>query len=200
MTHLSDQQIGEALDGDAVSVAHAAACPECAARVNALRDTLRDVTAVEVPEPSPLFWTGFAARVNEAIDTAPPAHRWWGSPRFAWATLAAAALVVAAVLLVPTVLPEPASRIATTDPVTPAATEGEPAAADDHLGAQPWSDDDEAWELVRSVASDLDYDDAREAGIVPRPGAVERAAAELDEDERAELIRLIEAELKRAGA
>jgi hypothetical protein len=200
MAHLNDEQIGEALAGEPTSAAHVAACPECAAKLSALRDTLRDVTDVPVPEPSPLFWTGFAARVNEAIDAPPPAHRWWGSPRLVWATLAAAVLVVAAILLVPTVLPEPASRIATTSPVTPAVIEGEPPAPDDNLAAQPLFDDDEAWELVRSVASDLDYDDAHEAGIVPRPGAVERAAAELDEDERAELIRLIEAELKRAGA
>ena len=198
--HLSDEQICEALAGDSACAAHVATCPACAAKVNALRDTLRDVADVPVPEPSPLFWTGFAARVNQAIDAPRPTHRWWGSPRFAWATLAVAALLVAAILLIPTVLPEPASRIATTQPVTPAVTAGEPTAADDNLGAQAWSDDDEAWELVRSVASDLDYDDARDAGIVPRPGAVERAAAELDDNERAELIRLIEAELKRAGA
>ena len=53
---------------------------------------------------------------------------------------------------------------------------------------------------MRSVAADLDYDAAMEAGIVPRPGAIERAAVELDDDERAELVRLIEAELKRTGA
>jgi len=200
MTHLTDQQIADALGGDPASAAHVAACPACAAKVDALRDALRDVTDVDVPEPSPLFWAGFAARVNEAIDTAPPRRSWWGNPGFAWATIAAALLVVAAVVFVPRTAREPEPRVAATKTVAPAVTEGERTPIDDVLGAQPWPEDDDAWELVRSVAADLDYDAAREAGIVPRPGAVERAAVELDDEERAELVRLIEAELKRTGA
>ena len=200
MTHLTEQQIVDALGNDPASAAHLAACRACAAKVEALRDTLRDVTDVDVPEPSPLFWPGFAARVHEAIDTAPPERAWWGSPGFVWATIAVAMLVVAAVVFLPRTAQEPAPRIAVAGPVAPAPTEGEGTPTDDVLGAQPWPDDDEAWELVRSVAADLDYDAAREAGIVPPPGAIERAAIELDDDERAELVRLIEAELKRTGA
>ena len=61
-------------------------------------------------------------------------------------------------------------------------------------------ENDEAWAIVRSFADELHYDDARDAGVVPGPGSVERAAIELSPDERAELLRIIETELKRAGA
>jgi hypothetical protein len=59
---------------------------------------------------------------------------------------------------------------------------------------------DEAWAVVRSFADELRYEDARDAGVVPRPGAIERAATELTAEERAELVRIIQDELKRTGA
>jgi hypothetical protein len=62
------------------------------------------------------------------------------------------------------------------------------------------SDEDAAWALVRSLADDLHYDDALAAGVQPAPGSVERAATELPEAERAELVRLLRNEMKRIGA
>jgi hypothetical protein len=56
---------------------------------------------------------------------------------------------------------------------------------------------DEAWAVIQALAADVDYEDARAAGVVPGEGAVDRAALELSDHERAELARLIDVELKR---
>ena len=53
---------------------------------------------------------------------------------------------------------------------------------------------------MRAAAEDLDAAAAEAAGLAAGPGAVERVAAQLTDAERAELIRLIEDELKRSGA
>jgi hypothetical protein len=72
----------------------------------------------------------------------------------------------------------------------------DPAAAAD----LDWNiDDDEEWALVRVVADDLQWDDAQEAGLHARPGSAERVALEMSADERQELARLIQFEMKRPG-
>jgi hypothetical protein len=66
-------------------------------------------------------------------------------------------------------------------------------------------DGDQAWALVRSVADDLELDDASWEGggattLSVRPGSVERAMIALSNDERRELVRLLEAETRQPGA
>ena len=184
MTHLTDDQaaaiaLGEA---DAAHEAHAAECATSAARVRACAGTLHDVAALDVPEPSPLFWTQFANRVTHAIDhrsqTPAPTH----APGHAWVGIAAALILAVAALLVSSRSSPPSVQ----DLVLPPATDASVANLEG---------EDEAWAVVQSVASDLRYEDARDAGIAPRPGAVERAAEELNDDERAELVRLLHAEI-----
>ena len=62
------------------------------------------------------------------------------------------------------------------------------------------ADTDEAWAVVRAAAIDLNWDDAHEAGISAHPGDVERVVLELSADERVELARLLDKDLKRNGA
>jgi hypothetical protein len=200
MTHLSDEQIAGATDGIATPAVdgHLAACTACAARVTGLRALLRDVNTIDVPEPSPLFWEHFHRRVNESIDT--PVHdqaRW----RWTWAAAAATAIVVLVVALVSMLPLRP-----TDDPTQVAGSRPEehatPDPSPDSTAALDITDinEDEAWAVVRSLAEELHYDDAREAGVMPSAGALDRAATELTEEERAELVRLISNDLKRAGA
>jgi hypothetical protein len=59
---------------------------------------------------------------------------------------------------------------------------------------------DEAWALVRTVADDLEWDEAVTASLAARPGWAERAALDLTLEERAELLRLLQAEARRPGA
>jgi hypothetical protein len=192
MTHLTDDQaaaiaLGEA---DAAHEAHAAGCVTCAARVRACAGTLRDVATLDVPEPSPLFWTQFADRVTHAIDETnaeagdfrPEAPARAQVRGHAWMGIAAALILAVAALLVSSRSNPPSVR----DLVLPPATDASVANLEG---------EDEAWAVVQSVASDLRYEDARDAGIAPRPGAIERAAEELNDDERAELVRLLHAEI-----
>ena len=97
MSHLSRDERLLALDGalDGTRQAHLAGCPACRTDVETLGGVLARVRAVDVPEPSPLFWDHLAARVGDAIarEPAPVPDRGWWSPRLAWA---AAAVVIAA--------------------------------------------------------------------------------------------------------
>ena len=90
--------------------AHADSCAVCRAEIARLDEVLLDVAAVDVPEPSPLFWDHLSARIRDRVAHEPPptAGRehplarltdWlmgWGSaPRWAFA---AALLVLCASL------------------------------------------------------------------------------------------------------
>jgi hypothetical protein len=187
MTHLTEDQaaaiaLGEAAPGHET---HAAECATCAARVRACAETLHEVAALDVPEPSPLFWTQFANRVTHSIDEAngeADDHRAGTvSPGFAWMGIAAALILTIAALLVSSRSAPPAPQESVLAP-----------AGDVSLGNL---DDDEAWAIVRSVASDLQYEEVRDAGIAPRQGTLERAAEELTDEQRAELVRLLRAEI-----
>lgn len=194
MTHLTDGQLVDAADETlgATPSAHVAHCPLCAEKVEALRHTLAAVRTDEVPDPSPEFWAGFAARVGSAIDAPADRQRAWVLPPWRWALTAAALAIVVLGLQFA------ASR---TTPQDAAATVARPNVASDAPGSDPDdSSADEAWSIVESVAADWHFDDAHDAGVMPRPGAIERVATELSPEERAELIRLIEDELKRTGA
>jgi hypothetical protein len=195
MTHLTDEQIVDATDGvpSGAIDEHLAACPACATKVGDMHARLRVVSAVDVPEPSPLFWEHFGRRVNDAIDAPSPAHRAW---RWRWAAVMAAVVVVAVVAMVF------AMRSRDSDPQVAGNLPREDAMPGSDSATSEISDidEDEAWAVVRSLAEDLHYDDAREAGVAPSAGSLDRAATELTEEERAELVRLIRSDLKRAGA
>lgn len=188
MTHLTDEQIVDAMDGSLLpaAAAHVSACAACASKVGEARNAFREAAGLDVPDPSPLFWQHFAERVNAAIDH-PPVASGWGWPRVAgWAT--AVLLVIGVIAIFAMRSGEVPRQIPVVQ--TPAGDVVEPIPIDE----------DEAWAVVRTLATDLHYEDAHEAGVMPRAGAVDRAATELSEEERAELVRLLENELKRTGA
>jgi hypothetical protein len=99
--HLSGDEQLAALEGslDTTRVAHLQDCTVCRGDVDALAGVLKDVRSdAAVPEPSPLFWDHFSARVRRAVAAEPaaPPRDWW---RTAWAPVAGL-LTVAAVALV----------------------------------------------------------------------------------------------------
>jgi hypothetical protein len=203
MNHLTDSQIVDAAEGHSGTAlaTHVAECAICAARVHDLRGVLEAVTRVAAPEPSPLFWNQFSARVNAALDeTSEPARAWLSTGTLAW--LGAAAVVVMSVIGF-----YGTRTMSRTDAPPSAATLAETAGALDSPGAMSEVgdvtnaiEDDDAWALMRSLAGDLHYDDARAAGVLPSPDSVESAATELPPAERAELVRLLQSEMKRMGA
>jgi anti-sigma factor RsiW len=59
---------------------HVAACPACAQAMRSLRQTLRVVQAIDVPEPSPAFWQEFGTALHQRIrhaEAAPQGRRGW---------------------------------------------------------------------------------------------------------------------------
>lgn len=203
--HLTDEELFEAAEGsgaraDGAAVresgpvangelpkalaAHLGECGECVARLEALRRTLLLVREVAVPEPSPMFWEHLSARVHAAVAAEPAlgGDGWWPSwpgvsrpLRFGLAAaLAAAPFFV--VQLRPQVVP-PASV-----PLEVASS----MAAD----ASPPADDTPLV-LLGDLAEGLDWDDAAAVGMTIGAGSADAAVADLSEDERYELGRLL---------
>lgn len=86
--------------GSAEERGHLQACGECHTQVEELRAGLLGLAAVEVPEPSPLYWQAFRRQVGGRLAEDGQPARW----RFSWWTglaAAAAAAALAVVLLPP---------------------------------------------------------------------------------------------------
>src|SRR5262245_42059544 len=208
MTHLSDVDLVDLVDGllPADRQAHVEQCSECQKRADALRETLARTSEVEVPEPSPLFWEHFSARVREgvhaaSIEPAPSMFGWMTSPAIKWALSACVVAIVLAAGMAsmwrayaPTLPPQQIAQ--TTEPAIAAPGHAETEAVIDL--SDP--DQDAAWALVRTVADDASWDDSVGAGVTAAPGATELAAKTLSVQEREELVRLLEAAIKHPGA
>jgi hypothetical protein len=197
MPHLNDTEFIDLLDGtlEASRAAHGTGCPECSAELNTLRGALVSTKADAAHEPSPLFWNSFPSRVAAALEDQ-PRESWWGRrPVLAALGCAAALLIVlTGFVLWPSSDGNGDGRgFGNLSPQTAAV----PIAA---VVPEQDVEEDAAWAVVRTAAEDLNYEDALAAGISAEPGAAERAAMELSAEERAELVRLIEREIKRTGA
>ncbi len=188
MTHLQDTEFIDALDGTLppARAAHLAACDACRAQADVLRASLASVVSTEATDPSPLFWDHFATRVNERIDAPPDRSGWLGIPRLAFVTVGALAVLVGfTFFLAPgardTSVSAPTAIVADLPLVAPEL---------DDLDADP------DWAIVRAAADGLDVEDAQAEGLTAKPGTADRIAMELTEAERAELLRLIQREIK----
>ena len=185
MTHLRDAEFVDLLDGTLppVRLAHLRGCEACQATAADTQIALATAaTGDRAGDPSPLFWEQFGRRVNQAIDATPASAGWFTAPRLAFAALA---MVTIALLAVTLVTSRTTSRQPNTVPATAAVVQEL-----DNLDA------DADWAIVRAAADGLDLDDAQDAGLVARPGTADRLAMELTDAERAELIRLVQAEFK----
>lgn len=154
--------------------------------------TERVANALDVPEPSPLFWEHFPGRVRAAAgeaarETAP----WWRRRAFALA-LSVALVGALSVWGVWSVM-----RGA---PGTMEAPRQEAMAAGDAGGAAPdaveIAGEDAGWQVVGSVAESAGIEAVREAGFGVAPGGAEAAIDALSDSERAELFALLQAEMK----
>jgi hypothetical protein len=201
MTHLTFDELVDALEGTLGTdrARHLDACADCRDQLTALRTTVTDTAAVDVPEPSPLFWDHFSQRVRAAIDQTPrPLAPWWRRPAFGLACAAMAALLIVVVFRMTASRQQPAVQVVATDPTEPA-TDHTPRATD-HTDPVSTPSNDPVWALLRAAASDMQLNEAHAAGLNVRPASVDDAVGDLTPLERTELERLIRAELKRAGA
>lgn len=183
MNHLTSDELVDAVEGtlEAKRRQHLDACDACRRQVAGLARVLGETLAVEVPEPSPLFWAHLSQRVRTAIDAEPPAAGRWRQ-WIRWPVLAPIAALALLVMALAVALPrQQAAPVAVAAVVEPA-------------GSLP----DEGFAVVAELVGDMDWDTAMSAGLSVAPGAADRAMLELTTTEQQELTRLLKAELTRA--
>lgn len=173
---------------------HLERCEQCRERVATLRSVRSLAADDDMPEPSPLFWDHFSARVAAQLRSEPvPARvpRWSPVPFAPWAVAAVVIMLLISTIVWRTTLHAPSPQV-------PAPM----SASVDLAGNEPVDDldDDEAWAVVRAATADFAWEDAHEAGISAHPGEVEKAALQLNAAERVELERLLDEDMKRNGA
>jgi hypothetical protein len=190
--HLTPDELLDVAEGtrSESSLSHLSNCDECRQQLGDLRDVLATLE-VDVPEPSPLFWDHFSARVSAAVASeAKPARSWFGIGRWSWGLAAAVSAVVLAIAV---------SRIPRPPGVMPASTMPVAEVPSADIGSA-LTVDDPSFLLLGDLAGNLDWEAAAEAGIGMDVGAADTAVAELSDAERTELQRLLREAMSPTGA
>ncbi len=182
----------------APSGGHLASCEACRRQLMDLRSAITAAAAVDVPEPSPIFWEHLSVRVRDAMneESRRPAAAGWLLRWASWRALVPIAAVVM-FALTGTIMWSPADEPSTATNVSVEPEIAATAAAVRDL-ASPI--DDQSLTLLADLTSDLDWDAASEAGLAPVTGAVDDVVSSLSGGERRELHRLLQEALKRSGA
>ncbi|HMJ87729.1 MAG TPA: hypothetical protein VK504_31355, partial [Vicinamibacterales bacterium] len=82
--HLQPDELIDLAEGTRAesSATHLAECAVCRLQLEELKAMLSTAADVDVPEPSPLFWDHFSARVRQAVDAeGAPRRSFWTWPR-----------------------------------------------------------------------------------------------------------------------
>jgi hypothetical protein len=190
MNHLKPEEIVDIAEGTRAedSASHLSTCEICRAQVREMRAMLATVAGVDVPEPSPLFWDQFSARVRDAVAAGRGGRLWtdlWEWKGVLAPAAAALAVAVAAVIL--------GSRV--NAPQAPAPAVVAVAAGNESLE----SPGDVPLDFVADLTANLDWDAASEAGLTAG-GSADHAVTHLQDTELRELARLIKEEVARSGA
>lgn len=153
--------------------------------LKALEDRVAD--ALDVPEPSPLFWEHFPNRVRAAIAAEPLKNTaWWRRRARVYAL--SLALAGAASWAVWSVARPENGAVEEENAIAEA-----PSGSDIELLEE--SSGDAGWDVLSSVAASAGVDTLREAGFNVVPGGAEAAIDGLNDAERAELVALLRAEI-----
>jgi hypothetical protein len=169
---------------------HLGQCAECRHQVADLRAMMTAVEDATVPEPSPLFWDHFSARVRDAVaaEQNPPSlgsGPWpWFRAKALWLGAAVVAVLAVAVIV----------RIDRNAPSSSVSISTSGTEAVDPFGAV----EDASLSLVADLAADLDWEAATEAGFTTHVSV--DAVMQLTDAERRELRQLLQGELGRTGA
>jgi hypothetical protein len=159
---------------------HLAGCEQCRSEVASARAVLSGARETDVPEPSPLFWDHFSARVSARIDAEPGATA--VRRRMPWRVLVPLAAAVA--VMVMTVAVERGRPVAPTlPPVAAVVEDGAPAP------------EEGGWVVLGDLAGDFDVETLGDSLGHSLSGGAESAVWRLNESERAELTRLLQAEM-----
>jgi hypothetical protein len=180
MNHLSSDELVDGVEGILAPErqTHLSSCPECQRQLDELAGVLNEAKQVSVPEPSPLFWQHFSARVNEGIDrqTAEAWPQW-----LRWQVLlpiGALAMIILGLML-----------------SVPKQGRHESVAINDPVVSEPSAEDN--WGTLVALVGELDLETASVAGVI-EPGMADQAVMQLTSEEQQELSRLLQAELTRA--
>ncbi len=196
--HLTSEELVDIAEGarSENSAPHLAGCDVCREQLIDLRSMLSAAKAVDVPEPSPLFWDHLSARVSAAV-----AMEEESSLRVLVDALMsqpgarafqASVVLAAAVLLVVLI---GGRRTAPAVAEAPVVAIAEPR-------VDPWvvpAEEDASLTVVASLTDGQDLETVREAGLAPR-GSAEHAVNQMSDSELRELRRLLSEELARSGA
>ena len=198
MTHFSDTELVDLVEDtlEPRRAAHAETCAACREQADTLRAILRDTSAVDVPAPSPLFWEHFPARVRASLAAEPAPGRSGWLPigvRGLMPLAAAAALIFAVFSGVMLVRGTRGGQ-----PLTPVVARDVPG-SDARVDGTPDAENAEVWAVLTAAASDVEFEDAHDAGMHVYPSAIDHAVQDLSAAERAELGRLLQSELKHAS-
>lgn len=197
--HVTPEEFVDLVEGtrSEASLPHLAECAACREELAGMRAAMTAAVDSDVPEPSPLFWESFSARVAERIDEAPDPRRWlaWTRPRVLVPVSALAVL-----LLVVAVAPNwrggrtmsgPRSATTTSTPALASAT--------DSTGDSADVADDQLLALVSDLSAGMDLESAS-AAVLAEPSSAERAVTQMNTDELLALKLLLQTELARPGA
>jgi len=203
-THLRQTEFVDFAEGTLAPsrAGHLDTCAPCRAQAEEVAAAVRSVSSVEMPEPSPLFWDHFSARVREQVaHEAPDRATWWSSMgvRALVPLVAALAVLIAFVstaLLSRVTRSTPAAGELASSHVSPAVS---PAAADPDLLSPVDDQDAEVWAVLTAAASDMRVDEGHAAGMGAHIGAVDHEVTHLNQAELKELDRLLQSELKHAS-
>lgn len=194
--HLSPDTLLDVADGTRLDreFPHLESCAACARQLAELRSAIGAATEVQVPEPSPLFWDHLSARIRTAVaeEARAPRHSLWAGR--VWWQWGAAAAVLGVILVI--IWPGSTRVSAPGGASAPAVASSVPFPMEDIRAF----DDDPALALLADLSSDLDWDAALEAGLVPADGTVDTVVFAMSAEERVELHRLLQEALAKAGA
>jgi hypothetical protein len=201
MRHLSSEELLDIADGTGTDRnVHLTECDDCQAELRELRATLTDVRAVNVPEPSPLFWDHFSARVREAVESEGPVPTPWLS-RWSWRPWRmlmpiAAVAVLALVAAITLVIPKRATENSATSPSGSVATTAANTTVDPADDPVPPPERSASFDVVADLTTDVDLDTVQEAGLLGE-GTADHAVTHMNDDELRELARLLRDEIAR---
>lgn len=197
--HLTPEEFVDVIEGkrSEASLPHLAECVTCRDELAGVRAVMTASADSDVPEPSPLFWESFSARVAERIDSAPDPRWWlsWTRPRLL-VPLSAFAVLALVVAIAPNwrggrVASGPRPATTTVAPALGAAIDPSGDAAD--LAADP------LLALVSDLSANMDLESAS-AAVLAEPSSAERAVTHMNTNELLALKQLLQIELARPGA
>jgi hypothetical protein len=197
MTHLSPAEFVEAAERTLPPprAGHLERCERCRTSMADVRAALDAAQAVDVPEPSPLYWQHLSANVRDRVasETIVPAWRAAWREAFSMRALvpigSALALVAAVIVAGELTHSRPVPRLTE----TAAAVHG--AAADPAV--EP--DDTDVWEVLTSAAAEVPIEEAHDAGMGVTWGAIDRAVQRMSPEELNELGHLLQSQLHGSG-